>query len=236
MTQYDVPINANDASFERVVLKPPLPVVAVFWSPKIVPRQQISDVLEQVAGEYAGEVLVVKLDVADAPEAQGRYSAGILPQFLFFRRGKLVARAKGMPNVEMLRPWIEYLLERGPKPALKEPPQERAVASGGYPLTVMDADFERVVLGAAVPVLVDFWATWCGPCRAVAPVVEELAREFAGRALVAKLDVDANPVTAQRYGVQSIPTLLYFRDGREVDRAVGGQPAHVLRQKLEALL
>jgi thioredoxin 1 len=104
MTQYDVPINANDASFERVVLKPPLPVVAVFWSPKIVPRQQISDVLEQVAGEYAGEVLVVKLDVADAPEAQGRYSAGILPQFLFFRRGKLVARAKGMPNVEMVLP------------------------------------------------------------------------------------------------------------------------------------
>jgi len=236
MTQYDAPINANDAGFKRAVLKSQLPVVAVFWSAREVPREQLNAVLEQLAADYAGEALVVKLDVADAPQAQARYSVGKLPQFLFFRQGKVVARAKGMPDAEMLRPWVEYLLERGPKPVTKKPPRKQAPVGEGHPLAVTDADFERVVLEAGVPVLVDFWAAWCGPCRMVEPVIEELAREFDGRALLGRLDVDANPATAQQYGVQSIPTLLYFHDGQEVDRVVGAQSAHMLRQKLEALL
>ena len=98
---------------------------------------------------------------------------------------------------------------------------------------VSDATFESEVLKATGPVVVDFWAEWCNPCRMIAPALEELARELAGRVRVAKLNVDENPATAARFGVQSIPTLLVLRQGREVDRIVGVQPKSEIARRLE---
>ena len=104
------------------------------------------------------------------------------------------------------------------------------------PFAVTDQTFESEVIGAGgVPVLVDFWAAWCGPCRMIAPVLDELAAESRGRYRVAKLDVDANPVTASRFQVQSIPTLIIFKDGRPADRIVGLQPKQALASRLKAV-
>jgi thioredoxin 1 len=104
------------------------------------------------------------------------------------------------------------------------------------PIPVTDDSFEREVLQAGLPVLVDFWAPWCGPCRFVAPILEELAGELAGRVVVAKVNTDEHQLAALRYGVQGIPTLILFHDGREIDRVVGALPKAALRERLEARL
>jgi thioredoxin 1 len=104
--------------------------------------------------------------------------------------------------------------------------------SPGKPVTLTDATFDQVIGQGDAPVLVDFWAPWCGPCRAVAPTVERLAQEFAGRAVVAKLNVDDNPRTAQRFGITGIPALYIFKRGQVAERLVGAQPAPALRQAL----
>lgn len=103
----------------------------------------------------------------------------------------------------------------------------------GANLALSAADFEKEVLQSDVPVLVDFWATWCGPCMAIAPHVEAIARELAGKAKVFKVDVDSDGEVAARYGVMSIPALIVFKGGQEVDRMVGAGPKDAIKNLLE---
>jgi thioredoxin 1 len=131
----------------------------------------------------------------------------------------------------------------GPRPGSGPAPQARPAgaaasttrertAGDGQPVDLTDATFDQAIRNSKVPVLVDFWAPWCGPCRMVAPAVADLARDFAGRANVYKVNVDDNPGVAGRYGIQGIPALLIFKNGQIVEQIVGAQPANVLRQKL----
>jgi thioredoxin 1 len=101
---------------------------------------------------------------------------------------------------------------------------------------VTTSTFQAEVLDSSKPVLVDFWATWCGPCRMVGPILEELAAEMSDQLTIAKVDVDQEPEVAMRYGVMSIPTMVLFKDGEEQARLVGAMPKQVLRQRLEEAL
>lgn len=103
-------------------------------------------------------------------------------------------------------------------------------------IEITDANFEDVVLNSDKPVLVDFWAEWCGPCRMVGPLVEELATEYEGKAVIGKVDVDTNPGISAKYGIRNIPTILFLKGGEVVDKQVGAVPKTVLAQKIDALL
>ncbi len=101
------------------------------------------------------------------------------------------------------------------------------------PLEITDSNFEDV-LKSDQPVLVDFWAEWCGPCKMIGPIVEELAGDYDGKAVIGKVDVDTNPEVSAKFGIRSIPTLLVFKGGEVVDKQIGAVPKNVLSQKLDA--
>jgi len=101
---------------------------------------------------------------------------------------------------------------------------------------VSDSNFDEMVLKSDKPVMVDFWAEWCGPCRMIAPIIDDISKEYSNRAHVLKCDVDNNPAAAARYGIRNIPTVLYFKDGKLADKQVGSASKNTYTAKLDALL
>lgn len=103
-------------------------------------------------------------------------------------------------------------------------------------LEITDSNFEELVTKSDKPVLIDFWAEWCGPCRMVGPIVNDLATEYEGKAVIGKVDVDNNPAITNKFGIRNIPTILFIKNGEVVDKQVGAVPKNVLAAKLESLL
>ncbi len=104
------------------------------------------------------------------------------------------------------------------------------------PIEVSDQTFDTQVLKSTTPVVVDFWAVWCGPCRMIAPVVEELATEYAGKVSFVKLNVDENPETSMKYSIRAIPALIIFKDGKPVDQIIGAVPKREIKRRVDALM
>ena len=104
------------------------------------------------------------------------------------------------------------------------------------PINVTDAAFEKAVLQSVIPVIVDFWAPWCAPCKVVAPILDKFAKEFSGRLIVAKMNVDENPEVTGKYGIQSIPTMLFIANGKIIHQNVGALPESLLRQTVDQFL
>jgi thioredoxin len=229
-----LPVTVNDQTFERWGVQSELPVAIAFCTPRFEKCQALEPLLARLAAEYDGRLRVARLVVDDNREWSRHYSVRDLPTLLFLRGGELRDRAVGLPDWPELTERADALLAgRAPRITPKPTPEP---ASTGEPLVVTDATFERAVLKSDRPVLVDFWAPWCGPCRMIAPHLDTLARELGNQAVIAKLNVDENPATAGHYGVQGIPTLLIFKHGQVVDKIVGAQPAQVLRQRLQRQL
>ncbi len=103
-------------------------------------------------------------------------------------------------------------------------------------LEITDANFEELVINSDKPVMLDFWAVWCGPCRMIAPIVEEMSAEYDGKAVIGKVDVDNNQEVAMKYGIRNIPTVLFVKNGEVVDKQVGAAPKQVFTAKMDALL
>ncbi|MCP4167148.1 MAG: thioredoxin [Chloroflexi bacterium] len=244
---FNTPIHTNLQSIDRV-LNAGLPVVLVFWRDNCSPCRRLHPTLKRLAEDYAGEILFAKVDVDTQPELAERYRISQLPGLVFVKNGETEETAYGAAAEADLRQWCDYLINGGTRPAPLSGPSEgyrssapptapasnasaQPAQTGGKPIQLTDANFDQTINGDQ-PVLVDFWAPWCGPCHMVAPTVESLAREFDGKLVVGKVNVDENQRTSSRYGIMSIPTLMIFKNGKAVDTVVGALPEHVLRARV----
>jgi thioredoxin len=190
--------------------------------------------LERIARSRAGRLLVAQAELRGAPESARRFGVTRAPTVVDARGAEAIAAEEDVAP-EGLEAHARFLLGEGPKPApqVRGPSHDEPAAE---PITVTDDTFGQVVLKANRPVLVDFWAPWCGPCKMTNPMVERLAREQAGKLQVAKVNVDENPGVAGRYEIQSIPTMMLFKGGAVVDRWMGAIPEGALRSRVAAAL
>ncbi len=232
MPVFNTPITTDDTNLAKV-LGQPLPVALYLYDSRRNPDRTLDEAISKAAKQYAGQVLIVRLDVSANPQAQREYGNLAIPALVTLAKdagGRKVKSQANSINPADVQTHIDFLLGKGPAPKQAAPAANTSTTSANgtssstKPLVVTDATFDREVVKSTMPVLVDFWAPWCGPCRSIAPVVEQMAQKYAGRAKVVKVNVDDNPRIAQQFQILSIPTLMVFKNGTTFRRQVGANP------------
>ena len=243
MPVFNTPINTDDNNLTKV-LGQSLPIALYLYDSRTGANKTLDEAISKAAKENAGQVLVVRVDTASNPQVKRDYGNLPTPALVTLTKdvsGRKVKSQAGSVNAADIQAHIAYLLGKGSAPkqaapvASASPSTASANGSSTKPQVVTDATFDSEVLKSKVPVLVDFWAPWCGPCRTIGPVVEQMAQKYAGRAKVVKVNVDDNPRIAQQFQVMSIPTLITFKNGSAIKRQVGANPTIIPSMIEEAL-
>ncbi|MCL5994483.1 MAG: thioredoxin, partial [Chloroflexi bacterium] len=245
---FDVPIHTSAQNVGRA-LAAGLPILLSFEVPVCEHCRALAPTLEELARMFVGRALILRVDNTEEGALASRYRITRVPTLIFWRDDKEQARIEGAVNFATVRAYLEFLLGQAIRPpAVNGPSMTLSAAAGaaasmlphgaknGDPVIVTDATFETLVLQSPLPTLVDFWAPWCGPCRPVSSAIEDLGHEYVGRMRVGKVNTDENPAWAGRLGIMGIPTLIFFKRGREVDRIVGAASKASMRTHIEQVL
>jgi len=239
---FDAPIICNDQSLDRLIANH-IPTLIIFWNGRGLPGD-VNEQMIKLARDRGEQLIVARVNAQENPQSAGRFAVGQTPLLVALREGEIVARVEHPTAADLDEQAQVVIGEAVPKTSsaidsTTSPPLSAKKNQPGAetrPVHVTDATFEAQVLRSDKPVLVDFWAPWCGPCHMIAPVLDKLARDFAGRLRVVKVNVDESPHYAGVYGVQGIPTMLMVQNGVVKDRLVGALPEQYLRQKVETML
>lgn len=241
MPLLDTPITTDDQNLKKVLTQQQ-PVMLILYNGK--KDAPLEDALKKAAKKHAGELLIVQVDISINHEAYVQYGAPPTPALVTLLPGILGRKVKS--QAALIRPadvraHIDHLLHDTPLPEPKAAAQDDNAKSAAptpgnaKPIIVSDRTFQDVVLKSKQPVLVDFWAAWCGPCRSIAPYIEQMAKEYQGQVKVAKLDTDANQKIARQYDIRSIPTFIIFKNGQPTARFTGASPQHIKRMIEDAV-
>ena len=223
----------TDSNFKDTALTAGNISLVDFWAEWCGPCKMLTPVIEQLATEFDGKVKVGKLNVDNNPQTAAQYGVRSIPTILILKDGEIVDKQVGVTSKANLAAKLEAVLATVTSATTEAAPEE-APPSGPFEFT--DANFSASALAGDNVSVIDFWAEWCGPCKALTPIIEELSTDFNGKATIGKLNVDNNPETAMKYGVRSIPTIIILKNGEIVDKHVGLASKAALTSKIEAAL
>ncbi|MDX1995027.1 MAG: thioredoxin [bacterium] len=240
MPVFDSPITTDETNLKKV-LGQKLPTLLLLFDSR-QKNEPLEDALRREAKKNAGKLLTVRVDVSQNAKVHAEYNNLPTPAIVTITPagfGTKVKSQAGNARTADLRAHIDHLLNDAPlaKAPLPEakPTAKAASAPAGKAAHVNDATFKQTVLKSSQPVLVDFWAAWCGPCQVIAPYIDKAAGDYAGKVKVVKLNVDESQITAQQYNVRSIPTFILFKDGQPVQRFSGASPTQIQQMLQEAV-